>query len=366
MKYRTAVAIVVVTVVWLALGKARDFHVYWQAGVALRTGGWTAVYAITDANPFKYHPIFAILCAPFGLLPERVAAIAWALINGAMVLDVQSRWQKRWAIDQAAIGMGYLCIGHAIFWQSDLANVTFAMLWLFTVALTTRSRWREALCYGVLIALKPFWIALIVPWLVYREFALIRRLVTTLVALSAVPLLLGVNGCITAYRRWIETFGDPMHARNYPSHANQSWYGLLYRHLDALGGRLDVYWLAGSAALGALWLWQWRGALRQPPEPDTRWQMEVAMIPLILWTAPLSWIHHQILLWPLLALVWQQARRSRSAGTVWLASLALLTLLSESVIGRAATLQVLGWGLPLIAFVVLCWWASQARLQRAT
>lgn len=39
-----AVAITLLTIAWLALSKTPDFHVYWQAGAALRTGGWTAVY----------------------------------------------------------------------------------------------------------------------------------------------------------------------------------------------------------------------------------------------------------------------------------------------------------------------------------
>jgi len=357
------IVIVAITVAWLSLGMARDFHVYWLAGVRLRTGGWTAAYQITEANPFKYHPVFAFLCAPFGLLSESAAKIVWAVINAAMVWDLLRRWRSAWGLTPAAIGLSYLCIGHALFWQYDLANVTFAMLWLWTVALTTTGPWRAAFCYAVLIALKPFWLALIVPWILCRRFALLGKVGVMLGALSAAPIVLGVHGFMTAYQRWIETFADPLHARNYPSHANQSWYVLLYRHLDVLDGRLNLFWFAGSALVGLWWLWQWRDTLRKPLDRAQWWTMELSLAPLILWTAPLSWIHHQILLWPLLAAAWQLGRQSALARVAWGASFVLLTLLSESIIGRATTLQVLSLGVPLVAFLLLNWWASSARFR---
>jgi hypothetical protein len=93
--------------------------------------------------------------------------------------------------------------------------------------------------------------------------------------------------------------------------------------------------------------------------------MELSLMPLILWTAPLSWIHHQILLWPLLALAWQIGRHDRVSRMVFALSLILLTALSESIIGRPATLEVLRLGLPLAAFVLLTWWASRRLPQAA-
>ena len=360
---KTFLAIVLLTVVWLSLGLARDFHVYWHAGAALRTGGWSAVYQISELNAFKYHPIFAFFFAPFGLLPEHAAKIVWAILNAAMLFDVQRRWRRHWHLEPVAIGMGYLCVGHALFWQYDLANVTFAMLWLWTVALTSPSRWRQALCYAVLIALKPFWLALVVPWILCRRFSLIGRVTAMLAALSLAPLAIGVSGFVTAYTRWFATFADPWQFRTYASHPNQSWYGLLYRNLDRLDGHLTVLWLAGSAAVGLVWLWQWREALRRPPSEDSWWMMEISLAPFILWTAPLTWVHHQVLLWPLLAIAWQHGRTSVLARVVWGACALLLTLLSESIIGRPATLHILTWGVPLLAYLLLNWWATDGRMQ---
>ena len=155
------------------------------------------------------------------------------------------------------------------------------------------------------------------------------------------------------YQRWVATFADPQHAHNFPKTDNQSWYGLLYRHLDALDGKLLLLWFAGSLAVGVLWLWYWRRTVREAPSREQWWRMELSLMPFILWTAPLSWIHHQILLWPLLALAWQMGRHDRASRVVFVISLILLTVLSQSIIGRAATLEVLRLGLPLVAFVLL-------------
>ena len=349
----------VITVIWLSVSHARDFHVYWLAGRALRSGGWTAVYQISNLTPFKYHPVFALAFAPFGLLPETAARVLWAVLNAAMLFDAQRRWAKHWSLDPVSIGLGYVCVGHALFWQYMFGNVTFTMLWLWTVALTSPRVWIEALGYAVLIAIKPFWLALAAPWVLGRRWRLMVRVTLMLAALSLAPLLLGVGSFLTGYERWAATFADPQHAHNFPKTDNQSWYGLLYRHLDTIDGRLLLFWFTGSLVIGLLWLWYWRQSVRDAPPRNQWWRMELSLVPFILWTAPLSWIHHQILLWPLLALAWQIGRRDRTSRLVFVMSLILLTVLSESIIGRTATLDVLRWGLPLAAFPLLTWWAGR-------
>ena len=374
--------VTVLTIVWLAASRTPDFHVYWQAGAALRTGGWNAVYQITELASFKYHPIFAFLCVPFGLVSESMARTAWACLNGLIVLDMMQRWRTHWRIDPLAIGVGFLCVGHALFWQYAYGNVVFVMLWLWTVALASRSPWRSAACYAVLIALKPFWLALLVPWLICRRFGLIARVAAALAVLSFAPIVFGTARLTNAYQRWFATFADPSQGLNLRAHENQSWYGLLYRH-GMNGTELKLCWLAGSALLGALWLWHWRAAIGgrfeggpvwlhlrrasvgRPNRPVAesaadRWTMELSILPFMLFTAPLSWIHHQVLLWPLLAVAWQLGRASKLARAACIASAILLTGLSESLVGRPLTLVVLEWGIPLLAFVLLNWWASSA------
>ena len=192
----------------------------------------------------------------------------------------------------------------------NYANVTFLMLWLWTFALTCARPWAVALAYAALIALKPFWAALLVPWLLTRRLALAGRVLAMLAGLSLLPALPGPGAFAMAYGRWFATFADPLHAHNYPKADNQSWFGLLYRHADALPVPIPLLWLAGSVLLGLGWLWMWRRLARDGGVAEL-WQVELSFMPVILWAAPLSWIHHQILLWPLLAAVWQAGRTDR-------------------------------------------------------
>jgi hypothetical protein len=356
---RLFLVIAAVSAIWMAVAPASDFRVYWTAGRDLYSGRWDTVYRVTTLVPYKYHPAFAFFFAPLGALPFPAARIAWALLNGAALLDMQHRWHRCWHVDAAAIGAGFLGLALALTWQLELANVTFLMLWLWTVAATSHDSWGQALCYALLIALKPFWLALVVPWLLGRRAGLIGRVVLVIIVLSLLPGLLGPGGLQTAYARWFATFADPLHQHNFPKLDNQSWYALLFRHRESLAGRLPLLWLAGSGGVGLLWFWPWRRAWRSPVSPDSAWALELSMIPVMLWAAPLSWIHHQLLLWPLLALMWQAGRSDRSSRLAWAGVWVLLNGTGQLFLGRAASMAITRAGVPILAFPLLASWSSR-------
>ncbi len=356
-------AIAGLSTLWLIFSEAADFHVYWAAGRDLRLGGWDTVYQISTLTPFKYHPAFAMLMVPWGLLPFLAAKLLWAVVNGLAILDLQQRWRARWEFDVAAIGIGCLGVAHALTWEFLFANVTFLMLWLWTVAATSEHPWRQAICYGVLIALKPFWLILVGPWLLARRWGTFGRVLAVLAALSLLPAVLGPHSLAAGYERWFATFTDPLHAHNYPKNDNQTWYALLFRHREALGGTLRPLWVAGSAAVGLLWLWGWRDAIRRPVAAESWWRLDLTIIPVMLWAAPLSWIHHQILLWPLMALLWQRGRTNPSARAVWVVTFLLTNATAQFVLGRPHAVAAHQWGLPILAFPLLAWWAARSENQ---
>jgi hypothetical protein len=310
-------------------------------------------------TPFKYHPVFALLMVPWGLLPFLVAKLLWAAVNGLAILDLQQRWRRYWGLDAAAIGIGFLGVAHALTWEFLFANVTFLMLWLWTVAATSERRWGRSLCYAVLIALKPFWLILAGPWLLARRWKTFARVAVLLAALSLLPGLLGADSLVAGYTHWFATFADPLHVHNFPKNDNQTWYAVLFRHRAALGAGVLPLWAAGSAAAGLLWLWSWRDAVRKRVSGWRTWQLELTVLPVMLWAAPLSWIHHQILLWPLLALGWRRARETVSARTVWVASWLLLNGTTQFFLGRPRFATVSQWGLPILAFPLLAWWGAR-------
>jgi alpha-1,2-mannosyltransferase len=356
---RIFVATAAIVTLALALGRANDFLVYWTAGRDLRLAGWGTVYQISTLTPFKYHPVFAVLFAPLGMLPFGVAKVLWALANGLAILDMQRRWRDHWRVDAAAIGIGFLGVVHALSWEVKFANVTVLMAWLWTVAVTSERPWGQALCYAVLIALKPFWLILVIPWLLLRRWTTFGRVALLLIALSLVPGVLGANSMVTGFDRWFATFADPLHDHNYPKNDNQSWYALLFRHREALGGNLVLFWAAGSAVVGALWLWAWRHLVREPGSQSAAWRLELTLLPVMLWAAPLSWIHHQILLWPLLALGWQRAREDVPARFAWAVTWILLNGTGQFLLGRSGFTTAHQWGVPIAAFGLLAWWGPR-------
>lgn len=352
-------AIAGLSLAWLVASRASDFQIYYGAGRALIDGGWGAVYQVGGYTPFKYHPAFAIAFAPFALLPFPLAKLLWALLNTAALYDALRRWLRSWHLDSAAIAFGFLAIAYALTWQYKFANVTFIMLWLWTLALTTISEWPSALAYALLIALKPFWAALFAPWIFRRRFSLIGRVIAMLAGISLFPLLLGPSALSLSYQRWYATFLDPLHPHNYPKADNQSWFGLLYRHVDTLPASIAVLWLVGSAMLGLLWLWSWRRALPRGRAAPPEWQVELSFMPVILFAAPLSWIHHQILLWPLLAAMWQAGRTDRVSRWVYVVAFLLLTAVGQGLVARPQMAAALRWGAPLLAMPLLVWWGGR-------
>jgi hypothetical protein len=356
--HRTFLAIAILIAGWMALGHANDFLVYWEAGRDLRVGGWEAVYDVTALTPFKYHPVFALAFWPWGLLPSSLARLLWAALHGGLLYDLQRRWAVHWKLDPVAIGLGLFGVVHALTWEVKFGNVPLVMLWLFTAALTTPRAQLRALWHGVLITLKPYWLVLILPWTLGRRSQLLLGAALAALFLSMLPLLGGLNSGQQAYGRWLATLVDPAENHNYPKTDNQGWYGLLARHQDALQGALPWLWLAGSALVALLWLIPWlrRRSESTPVEEAAR---EITVLPLFLWAAPLSWVHHQLLLWPLMALLWRQGRTNRTTRWVWVIVWVLLNGSGQALLGRSLSEAIQRVGLPAFAFPLLAWWGAR-------
>ncbi len=352
--------------IWIALGRAHDFRIYLEAGRQLLDVGWGGVYDPAALTPFKYHPGFALAFAPWGLLPSIAAHVAWAVFNGLLVFDAQRRWALHWRFDAAALAMGFVGVAHALSWQVQLANVTFVMLWCFTVALTTsRPRIRAAM-YGLLLALKPYWLVLLLPWSLGRRWSTALGAALGLVLISLVPALFGVTGAVHAYQLWFATLTGPAESHNFPKLDNQGWYALLSRHGDAVGSALPWIWLAGCALVAVLWLLPWVSQGWSRPAPEDEARLELSVVPVFLWAAPLSWMHHQILLWPLLAWLWMEGRTDRATRGVWIVSWLLLNGTGRAVAGRAFSRTLLRLGLPILSYPLLGWWGSRRARARGS
>jgi hypothetical protein len=262
--------------------------------------------------------------------------------------------------------MGFIGVVHAMTWQTKLGNVTILMLWCLTVALTTGSALIRAALYGVLLTLKPYWLVLLLPWALGRKWRTMAGAALAVLGISLVPALAGLSGASLAYRSWAATLTAPSELHNFPKLDNQGWYGLLSRHAEALGSALPWIWIAGSAAVAGLWLLSWRRQGHVPAEPVTEARRELSVVPVFLWAAPLSWMHHQVLLWPLLSWLWMVGRSDRATKGVWVAAWALLNGTGRAIAGRAFSRTLLRLGLPILAYPLLIWWAARGAPGAAT
>jgi hypothetical protein len=319
----------------LVAGDAEDFRVYYDAGTRFLSGGWAGVYEGEALTPFKYHPVFLLLSVPFSLLPWAMAKFLWAGLNGFWIWDGARRFQQAVDVTQKQLLIAFVFVIHAVSWQFKFANVTFLILWLLALALSRR----PVLSGGssaVMILLKPFWAPLLLLAVLARRNRTLFVMLGSMIGLSLVPLLLGGT---SVYTGWFETLADPTHSHNYPKSDNQGLYAIVFRNQAALGNLTGWIWFVGSCLSGIAWVATVLSIQRDRFELGL-----LAMVPFILWAAPLSWIHHQIWLWPVLAVCLRKPNWILLA-VVWL----LLNGTGDLFWSREWFTRIYQWGLPALA-----------------
>jgi alpha-1,2-mannosyltransferase len=334
------VPLALVCVLALSAVYVDDFRVYFQAGKRFLAGGWTDVYRPTELTPFKYHPLFAMLFAPLALLPWAAAKFLWAALNGVWIWDAGRRFRTTFKLRNLHLFLALCFVIPALAWQLKLGNVTLLLLWLMAVVVSTRSSGVSGGAAGIMVLLKPFWAPFVLlPSLTSRRRTLLAFLIAAL-GLSLLPLILGGPG---AYADWWHTLTDPVHGHNLPKEDNQTLFGLVARNRETLGSLALPIWFLGSSLSGLTWIATVRSFDRD------RFEMGVlAMVPFILWAAPLSWIHHQIWLWPGLALLLRGSSRILLL-VIWL----LLTGTGELFFSKEVARSLHQWGLPTLAFPLI-------------
>jgi len=146
--------------------------------------------------------------------------------------------------------------------------------------------------------------------------------------------------CEAVYTGWFETLADPTHSHNYPKNDNQGLYAIVFRNQAALGSLTGWIWFVGSCLSGIAWVATVLSIQRDRFELGL-----LAMVPFILWAAPLSWIHHQIWLWPVLAVCLKKPNWILLT-VVWL----LLNGTGDLFWSREWFARIYQWGVPTLAF----------------
>jgi alpha-1,2-mannosyltransferase len=284
----------------------QDLDAYLAAGRAIWRG--QPLYAPFLAHPFPdptlrpayiYPPLFALLVAPLGLVPDAAANVIWLLIGQASLaasLLLTLRWLRPspWAVT------AILCATVTFYplWIDAVqgqANLPIVLLVTIGIVGIVRGKPRFGVALGAAAALKltPF---ILLAWLLLdRRIKEAAWMIGGFAALTAAVALL-------RYQDTLAFFGQvvPALSSGTAFYANQSLAGLMSRVFST--NPYTTPWVALSwafllpavAAVGLIAFW----FLRTRHHPALA--RAVAFIPLLPLLSSVSWPHHLVILLPVI------------------------------------------------------------------
>jgi len=333
-----------------------DFEVYRTA--ADRALDAEPLYRQSDGHyQYKYFPAFALVMAPFAVVPDQVARAVWfAVTCGLLVLFV--RWSiiaipSRRKTTRAMIWAAILLMGK--FYASELnlgqTNLLLAvMLMAAYLASETGRGWLTGVLVGLAIFVKPY--ALIfIPWLWFAAgwTGLGTALATAVVGLAAPALVYGWAGNIQQVYDWYSTVTQTT-APNLLNHDNASFASTWSKWLGV--GPSAMRWAFVSSAVAmaiASLALIWRRQVERPGYLE--FSALLFLIPLI---SPQGWVYVLLLgtpavlllvdRWASVALPW---RVLAVAGILFM-SFTIYDLLGRKLYMYVMSLNIIG----IAAFVV--------------
>jgi hypothetical protein len=339
---------------WLALGiyiaglgisavlrNQGDFQVYYRAGHRVLRG--VAIYPATDKDRFLYAPIFALVFAPFALLPRHAAQGAFFLINAwALVALITGsaamlfgRERRLSAVMLAApIVLSFRFIGNNIDHGQVNLIVLALCVWPIVYAREDRPRLGGAMLAAALL-IKPYAILPALYLLLRRRFAALGwTFAAGLILLAAPILVFGPHGLVeqtVAYMRAVAS----MTGRYRTMLTNQSAVAAVARLVSIRGGDAAAQGLAplwtGMAIEFALTaaVCEW---IRKTRCEGADWMALAAMFCVMPGFAPISWkSYFAAMLVPYMALVaalWEDRAGNAPPATLAWSLFAISTLLN--------------------------------------
>jgi alpha-1,2-mannosyltransferase len=253
-----------------------DLHVMWKAGHDIVTGH--------SPYPFVYPAPAAILMVPFGLLPWKVAVVAFSLfVTGALFLTLRLLGVRDWRCYGAACAAAPFVGTIAVGTLSSFLALCAALAWRYR-----DRRWVVAFAIVGAVATKIFLWPLVVWLVATRRF----RTAGTTVILGVVTVfgcwaMIGFSG-LTGYVHFLRHVAGLELGRSYSSFAFFSSLGASDHaaHLAVTG-----LTLLGIAAVVAI---------ARQTDGDRR--AFVAAILVALLVSPIVWLHYMILVYVVVAL----------------------------------------------------------------
>ena len=347
-----------------------DFNVYYRAGARVLNG--EAIYRLDESSHFLYAPIFAIMFAPFAMLPLRAAQFAWYLISAASLIAFIIG-SARMLLGRDRVNASMLVIPvalSAVFINNNIEhgqiNLPTLALIVWSIVLAEEDR---ALASGVALAvatlIKPYAaLAALFLLLESKWRPILYSIVAGIILLLAPVLVFGPSGTIATTSAYLQVVSS-MTERYTMMLTNQSATSAVARLMslgaptDAPPSHLALY--AGTALELALvvaiviWFLCGRVSERGKFSKPHRFQL-AALFCIMPSLVPISWkSYYAALLVPymlLTALVWPDKPSAYSPPGLTLALIALSVIL-DWIPGRRANHLAMFFSVHLISSLLV-------------
>ena len=334
-----------------------DFEVYRTA--ADRALDAEPLYRADDGHyQYKYFPAFALVMAPFAVVPDAVARAVW-FTSMCALLVLFVRWSiitipNRRKSTKAMIWAAILLMGK--FYASELnlgqTNLLLAVMLMAAYMSAEQGRhWLSGVLVGLAVFVKPY--ALIfVPWLWFAAgwTGLGAACATTLAGLALPALVYGWAGNIEQVRGWYGTVTQTT-APNILNHDNASFASTWSKWLGV--GPRAMRWSMVTSALAVAIASTMLIRRREVERPGyLEFSVLLFLIPLI---SPQGWVYVLLLGTPAVLLL---VDRWASVPIVWrvlaTAGIGFMSFTIYDLLGRTLYMYVMSLNIiGIAAFVVV-------------
>jgi len=265
-------AAVVVTVHRLSLSpinaeypRFNNFHIFRASFYHLWQGKELYIhYPAEHWDLYKYTPTFSLLMGPIAVLPFRVGALAWSLLNALMVFFSLSALRLPDA-RRTTVLLLFVLVELITNMQNSQSNGLMTGLMVFGFIFLENRKWLWAALFLVLsVYVKPFGavaLLLVVLYPQWRRFVLFSLMWT--VVLGLLPLIVATPSYLyETYRSWFGLLLSDHHASlgiNAMAWL-ETWFGIrIDKMAVVVGGAVILLlsfarWMRGSDAMHRMWL----------------------------------------------------------------------------------------------------------------
>ncbi len=339
-----------------AAQKMPDFEVYWRTGA--RAAAAQPLYTPEDGHyQHKYLPAFAVLAAPFALLPLPIAKAVWfslsiAVLGAFVAMSIAllpARRKRVWVLAACIVIAMAKFYGHELV----LGQVNLLLGALIAGAVLSMRAARDVpagILFAAAVVAKPYAI-LFLPWLAARRaWRALATAGSAIVGVLALPAALyGVSGTLDLYVEWWRTVSTST-PPNLLNADNVSLAGMFAKWMG-IGAAASAMAVLSAAALLAIAA----DAVRRRPAARDALGLEAALLlTLIPMLSPQGWDYVFLLATPAIAfLVNYEDRLPRGLRIAAAIAVATAAFSLFDIMGRRAYGAFMALSIVTVCFLVV-------------